>query len=82
MTERLQDGELRFLVPARATIVSERRKIPPYGLHDGRPGVTGRNLLLRGGNSLPLPGKATIDLEPGDALRIETPGGGGWGTPA
>jgi N-methylhydantoinase B/oxoprolinase/acetone carboxylase alpha subunit len=39
----------------------------------------GRNTLIRAGRDTVLPGKVELHLEPGDRLRIETPGGGGWG---
>lgn len=70
---------IRFLAPVNVTITSERRERPPYGLHGGDPGAPGRNLLLRDGQERALPGKVRLDLEPGDLLRLETPGGGGWG---
>ena len=71
---------VRFQAPVNVTIVSERRKRPPYGLNGGQPGAPGRNLLTRAGQMSVLPGKATVHLDPGDEIRIETPGGGGWGT--
>lgn len=71
--------EVQFLAPARVTIVGERRKLSPYGLNGGEAGARGRNTLLRDSKALPLPGKVTVELESGDAIRIETPGGGGWG---
>ena len=49
------------------------------GLSQYTPGKPGRNLLIRAGEANPLPGKASLDAEPGDVLRIETPGGGGHG---
>ena len=70
---------IEFLAPAAATVVSERRRFPPYGLNGGQPGETGRNWLIRKGERISLPGKVTLDLEKGDQLLIETPGGGGWG---
>lgn len=76
------DGLVRtieFLSPVTATIMSERRERPSYGLQGGQPGATGRNALISSGQETPLPGKVTVDLVPGDILRIETPGGGGWG---
>ena len=52
----------------------------PFGLAGGEPGAKGRNLCLRAdGRAEELPGRATVRLAPGDRLRIETPGGGGWG---
>lgn len=70
---------IRFLSPATITITSERRERPPYGLEGGTPGVAGRNLLIRDGQEQALPGKVTLELDSGDVLRLETPGGGGWG---
>jgi len=71
--------DLRFLVPVTATVLSERRRHAPWGLAGGQPGAPGRNRLIRGGVEQELPGKFTLDLQPGDVLSIETPGGGGWG---
>lgn len=70
---------VRFLSPVTITITSERRRRPPYALEDGEAGAAGRNLLLRNGEERALPGKVTLDLQAGDLLRLETPGGGGWG---
>jgi 5-oxoprolinase (ATP-hydrolysing) len=72
--------EIEFLQPMNAAILSERRVFPPYGLEGGAPGATGRNLLLRkDGRSIWLGGKNEVRVEPGDRIRIETPGGGGYG---
>jgi N-methylhydantoinase B len=74
--------EIEFLAPVRGTILADRRRIPPYGLAGGRPGKTGRNLIFRaGGRIKELPGKCSFEAAAGDAVRIETPGGGGWGLP-
>jgi 5-oxoprolinase (ATP-hydrolysing) len=73
--------EIEALAPMTATILSERRERPPFGLAGGAPGATGRNTLLGSTSSSPLPGKISLSLEPGDRLRIETPGGGGYGPP-
>jgi N-methylhydantoinase B/oxoprolinase/acetone carboxylase alpha subunit len=81
------DGILReyeFLCPATVTILSDRRKRGPYGLAGGSNGSAGRNTLhtapaSRSGGSRTLAGKATFDVQTGDVLSIETPGGGGWG---
>ena len=70
---------IRFLSPVTVTITSERRERQPYGLKDGSPGAAGRNLLIRGGEERALSGKVRIELETGDVLQLETPGGGGWG---
>ena len=74
--------DVEFLSPARVTILSERRKRPPYGLHGGHHGHHGENVLLRSGyEEVRLSGKETLDVVPGDVLSVRTPGGGGWGTP-
>ncbi len=71
--------EYEFGVPARITIMSERRKFSPYGLAGGGPGRPGRNTLIVRGRRTDLGSKANIQAGPGDILRIETPGGGGYG---
>ncbi|MGD8586061.1 MAG: hydantoinase B/oxoprolinase family protein, partial [Chloroflexota bacterium] len=73
--------EIQFQAPVRVTIVSQRRQRPPYGLQGGQPGALGRNTLRRAGQDSVLPGNVTVDLEPGETICIETPGGGGWGEP-
>ncbi len=70
---------IQFLAPVTATVTSERRKRPPYGLQGGEPGQPGVNSLLRHGSETTLPGKVTLALAAGDILTIATPGGGGWG---
>lgn len=72
--------EFEFRAPAEVTILSDRRLRPPYGLAGGAPGKVGRNVLVRGGRARALPGKVRFDAQTGDRLRIETPGGGGYGT--
>jgi len=73
--------EIELLTDAEVTLLSERRVQAPYGLEGGAPGAPGRNLLSSGKTTRPLPGKFTLRLAAGDRLRIETPGGGGWGKP-
>ncbi len=70
----------RFLSPVTVTVLSERRSKPPWGLNGGDDGSRGRN-VLRGGDGPveELPSKFSRRMEEGDVLRIETPGGGGWG---
>ena len=72
--------EIRLLADAEVTVLSERRSIPPYGLSGGDPGTVGKNLVIRNGIKEPMPGKFSSSLKKGDILRIETPGGGGFGT--
>jgi N-methylhydantoinase B/oxoprolinase/acetone carboxylase alpha subunit len=71
--------EYEFLAPVRATVLSDRRTHAPWGAAGGGPGGMGRNTLIQAGRETVLPGKVELHLEPGDRLRIETPGGGGWG---
>jgi N-methylhydantoinase B/oxoprolinase/acetone carboxylase alpha subunit len=71
--------EYEFKVPARLTIMSERRTFAPYGLRGGGPGRPGRNTLLSGGKKIKLKSKVNLTVKPGDVLRVETPGGGGYG---
>ena len=69
-----------FLAPVTATLLCERRETAPYGLEGGAPGAPGRNWVERvAGGREALPGKCSIELGGGDRLRIETPGGGGFG---
>jgi N-methylhydantoinase B/oxoprolinase/acetone carboxylase alpha subunit len=67
--------ELRALEDCRLSILSERRARAPQGVHGGGPGEPGLNLL----NGEELPAKATRQVRAGDLVRIETPGGGGFG---
>ena len=70
--------ELRVLEPCRLSIISERRTHRPQGERGGEAGAPGRNSL----NGDPVAAKVTRDLSAGDVVRIETPGGGGFGGPA
>jgi N-methylhydantoinase B len=71
--------EMEFLTDVSVTLLAERRRVPPWGLAGGAPGRCGRDAIRRRGIWRPLDEKAATDLEAGDRLRIETPGGGGWG---
>ena len=73
--------EYEILTPTTVTILSERRTHAPYGARGGAAGAMGRNTLIRDGAETVLPGKVELLLQPGDRLRIETPGGGGYGPP-
>jgi len=64
------------------TILADRRLRGPYGLHGGVSGAPGRNLLLRKSGATAIPGKTRFEVRAGDVLRIESPGGGGYGKPA
>jgi 5-oxoprolinase (ATP-hydrolysing) len=69
--------EYEFLEPLTVSLLCERRCSQPFGLEGGLPGARGRNLL----NGQEVPGHGTFQVVPGDRLRIETPGGGGYGLP-
>jgi N-methylhydantoinase B len=73
--------EIELLADVHCTLLTERRRIPPYGLQRGRAGKKGRNLLVRNRKIIRLPGKADFNLKAGERIRLETPGGGGWGSP-
>jgi N-methylhydantoinase B len=74
--------EVELLADAQVTLLSDRRKIKPYGLHGGEDGASGRAWLTTpgGADQSELPGKCSLRLVKGCVLRIETPGGGGWGS--
>lgn len=67
--------EFEALASIEASILAERRRHAPRGAAGGGHGAPGRTLL----NGAPLAPKVGVSLEPGDVLRVETPGGGGWG---
>lgn len=67
--------EFEFLKPARVTILSERRRHAPAGLQGGQAGQPGKNFL----NNNEIAGKTSFAVQTGDRVRIETPGGGGFG---
>lgn len=67
--------EFLLLQPAQITLLTERRRLQPWGLAGGQAGATGVNLL----NGQPVPAKCQIAGQAGDCLTLMTPGGGGWG---
>jgi len=72
--------EYELLGETTVTVLSDRRVVGPWGLAGGASGATGRNLLIHpDGREEELPGKFSHRLAAGSRLRIETPGGGGWG---
>ncbi|HEX4227202.1 MAG TPA: hydantoinase B/oxoprolinase family protein [Bryobacteraceae bacterium] len=73
--------EIELLAPAQITLLSDRRLHAPYGLAGGGDGMRGRNILIEDGVERELPGKCNFRVNAGAVLRIETPGGGGWGQP-
>ena len=71
---------LRFRARLRAGILSNRRRIAPFGLAGGGDGGVGINRVERADGSVEALGStARIDMGVGDVLVIETPGGGGYG---
>ena len=72
--------EIEVLTAATLTLQTERRRRAPWGLRGGADGSAGRNVLRHAdGQETVLAGKGTWNLQPGDRIRVETPGGGGWG---
>lgn len=69
--------EYEFLEKTHVSLLTERRRYAPYGLHGGGPGKRGVNWLIGRGKKR-LPGKVELDLKKGERIRIETPGGGGF----
>ncbi len=79
-------GIRRDLTPvghaARVSLLGDRRRTAPYGVHGGAPGAPGEDLLLEAdGRIRRIPGKGSILLAPGTTLSLRTPGGGGYGPP-
>ncbi|MDG2990724.1 hydantoinase B/oxoprolinase family protein [Candidatus Synechococcus calcipolaris G9] len=73
---------IEFCQSMTVTILSQSRRIHPFGLQGGKSGQGGQNWLQRkNADPLSLPGTITLRVEPGDQIRIETPGGGGFGQP-
>jgi N-methylhydantoinase B/oxoprolinase/acetone carboxylase alpha subunit len=73
--------EYEMLTTTDVTVLSERRRGRPYGVNGGGPGGAGRNTVIRDGREETVAGKTWLHLKPGDRLRIESPGGGGYGRP-
>jgi N-methylhydantoinase B len=71
--------EIELLTPATITLLTERRRFAPYGLNGGGEGVRGVSFHINADGTTELPAKCSIQAQAGDRIRIETPGGGGWG---
>ena len=71
--------EIELLTETQVGLLSDRRTRGPYGLAGGKDGKPGKNSAIRKGRETSLPGKCAFLAEEGTILRIETPGGGGWG---
>jgi 5-oxoprolinase (ATP-hydrolysing) len=71
---------MRFLEPMTAAILSNHRRVPPFGVEGGGAGAVGINLVERSGGAIePLDATAEVAMQVGDVFVIETPGGGGFG---
>jgi N-methylhydantoinase B len=71
--------ELELLGDAQVTLLADRRQTQPWGLAGGNPGATGQTTIVDHSAEVELPGKCTRELKAGSRIRIESPGGGGWG---
>ncbi|MGC2259271.1 MAG: hydantoinase B/oxoprolinase family protein [Candidatus Sulfotelmatobacter sp.] len=72
--------EIEVLTDCEVTLLSERRVLAPWGLNGGSDGAPGRTSVIRRNGSVEaMPGKFSTRLSAGDRIRIESPGGGGWG---
>lgn len=72
--------EVEVLVPAVVTVLGERHRRAPLGRDGGGEGAPGEHWHIPlQGDARRLPGKATLELKPGERIRVLTPGGGGWG---
>jgi len=75
--------EIEVLTDCEVTLLADRRMRGPYGLAGGDEGARGRTTVLRAdGSAEELPGKCSTRLRAGERVRIESPGGGGWGKPS
>jgi N-methylhydantoinase B len=73
--------EIEVLTDCEVTLLSDRRTHSPWGLAGGKPGSPGKACILRNGGAIEdMPGKFSTRLRKGERIRIETPGGGGWGS--
>ena len=71
--------EVEMLCDAEVTLLADRRMVRPYGLEGGAEGAAGRAVLREGDEERELRGKCSARVKRGAVLRLETPGGGGWG---
>lgn len=72
--------EIEVLTECEVTLLSDRRSRGPWGLSGGEDGAAGRAFIVRSdGSSSEMPGKFSMRLQAGERIRIESPGGGGWG---
>jgi 5-oxoprolinase (ATP-hydrolysing) len=75
--------QYRFLEDLHVSLLTQRRDSDPFGLECGERGTRGKNIrVLADGTEIPLPHAASYAAKGGESLRVETPGGGGWGPQA
>jgi N-methylhydantoinase B len=74
-TLRLVDGAATFV------LLADRHTLRPRGAAGGDDGACGRHALVRDGAESALPAKCVVHLDSGDAINVQTPGGGGYGEP-
>ena len=73
---------IRFKEAVKLSVLTQHRKVAPYGAEGGKEGATGRQYILRSnGSREELQGTDGAEMAPGDAIVMETPGGGGYGFP-
>jgi 5-oxoprolinase (ATP-hydrolysing) len=74
--------QLRFRAPMTAAILANRRRVAPFGLEGGSDAACGRTQVLRAdGTAETLASAAVVEVAAGDAVVVQTPGGGGFGAP-
>jgi N-methylhydantoinase B len=74
--------EIEVLTDCEITLLADRRTHRPWGLSGGEAGTPGKTRVLRNNGSVEeMPGKFSTRLQKGERIRIESPGGGGWGRP-
>jgi len=74
---------VRFLEAMTAVMLANHRRVPPFGMAGGGPGALGRNWVERtDGTREEFGATFKVEMQPGDTFVIETPSGGGYGSPA
>ncbi|MGZ4788104.1 MAG: hydantoinase B/oxoprolinase family protein [Terriglobales bacterium] len=71
--------DIEVLTESEVTMLADRRTTVPFGLDGGHSGQPGRTVAIRGDGEETLPGKTSVRLKTGECIRVESPGGGGWG---
>jgi len=73
--------EIELLTETQVGLLGDRRRFGPYGLAGGKSGARGKNTLIVQGRARAVPSKCSFYAPAGAIVRVETPGGGGWGNP-